>query len=207
MKKILAILMALSLMLMPVLSMAEAAEELPAALIYTHTDGLYSFEYPEGWTLLNAENIQETLDAMAGAGDEEMAELVATYGPQIQQTGMVMLLNETGFTNVNVVSQYVGMKPTDEQLLALAPSLVAQLSGVMEGIQFLNEGSLVELNGLKALMVEYTCELSGTAMQGAQVYVPGAENLYIFTYTCANADELTATAEAFSALLDTLTIQ
>lgn len=208
MKKILSVLMALALLVLPVLSMAEAAEELEAVYeTYTHTDDQYTIMYPSNWTLLNKENIQSMLEAIDSLGDEELSQMIAVYGSQMEQTDMVMMLNETGMTNINIVCQYVGMRATDEVLLSLAPTLVSQLGSAFEGIEFVNEGSLVELNGVNALMVEYAYELSGTAMQGAQVYVPGAENLYIFTFTCSDVSELEITAEDFNFMLGSLEIK
>ena len=132
MKKLLSVLMALALVLVPVLSLADAVETLePAYLQYTHTDDQYSFMYPDTWTLLNKENIQTIMEAVDAEADAELAQMIATYGPQIQQSDMVMLLSETGLTNVNAVAQYVGMHASDNDLLSLAPSLVAQLSGAM----------------------------------------------------------------------------
>jgi hypothetical protein len=163
--------------------------------------------YPDTWTLLNKDNIQTLLEALDTESDAELAQMIATYGPQLEQSDMVMLLSETGATNVNVVAQYVGMRASDEDLLSLAPALVAQLSGMMENIEIVDEGSIIELNGINGLMVEYVCELAGTAMHGAQVYISGAENLYIFTYTCSNADEVAATSEDFGVMLGTLQVQ
>lgn len=208
MKKLLSVLMALALVLVPVLSLADAVETLePAYLQYTHTDDQYSFMYPDTWTLLNKENIQTIMEAVDAEADAELAQMIATYGPQIQQSDMVMLLSETGLTNVNAVAQYVGMHASDNDLLSLAPSLVAQLSGAMANIEFVDEGSIIELNGINALMVEYNCELAGTAMHGVQAYISGAENLYIFTYTCAGADEVAATSEDFGIMLGSLQIK
>lgn len=208
MKKLLSVLMALALMLVPVLSMADAVETLEAACLqYTHTDDQYSFMYPDTWTLLNKENIQAIMEAADAEADPQVAQMLDTYGPQVQQSDMVMLISETGLTNVNMIAQYVGMHAGDEELLALAPNLVAQLSNAMTGIEFVDEGSIIELDGFNALMVEYNLELAGTSMHGAQVYASGAENLYIITYTCSGPDEAVATSEDFSMMLNSLQIK
>lgn len=208
MKKILSVLLALAMLLVPVLSMAEAAEVLATDYTtYTHTDDQYSFMYPNSWILLNAENVQTMLDAASETEDQELAQIIQTYGPQIEQTGMIMLLNETGNTNVNVIAQYVGMRATDDVLLSLAPSLVSQLSNAMPGLEFANEGTIVKLGENTGMMVEYQYTLSGTNMYGVQVYISGETDLYILTYTCAAIDELIATSEEFGTMLGTLTVK
>ena len=206
MKKILSVLLALAMLLMPVLSLAEAAAMLAADYTtYTHTDDQYSFMYPNSWTLLNAENVETVLDAISETEDEQLAQMIATYGPQLQQSGMIMLLNETGLTNVNVIAQPVGMRATDEVLLSLAPTVVSQLSSTFEGIEFVNEGVIINLGDKNGLIVEYSYTLAGTEMQGAQVYVSGETDMYIFTYTCAAADEVSATSREFGFMLGTFT--
>lgn len=136
-----------------------------------------------------------------------MSQIIATYGPQIQQLDMVMFLSETGLTNIHIICQEVGMALTGDMLMTMAPTLVAQLSSTMEGIEFTDEGSLLEINGVESLIVEYTNELAGEQMQGAQVYVPGSSSLCIFTLTCLNADEFAATSEAFGIMLNTLEVK
>jgi hypothetical protein len=208
MKKILSVLLALAMLLVPVLSMAEAAEELAADYsIYTHTDEQYAFAYPNNWILLTAENIETVLDAVSETEDEQLAQMIATYGPQVQQTGMIMLLNETGMTNVNVLAQYVGMRATDDTLLTLAPQLVSQLSNVMEGIEFINEGTIVELGENTGLMIEYQYTLADTNMYGVQAYIPGETDLYIVTYTCAAPAELEATSIDLGFMLNSLKVK
>lgn len=208
MKKILSVLLALAMLLVPVLSMAEAAEELAVDYsIYTHTDEQYAFAYPNNWILLTAENVETVLDALSEVEDQQLAQMIANYGPQLQQSGMIMLLNETGNTNVNVVPQYVGMRATDDVLLSLAPQLVSQLSNVMEGIEFINEGTIVELGENTGLMIEYQYTLSGTDMYGVQVYISGETDMYIFTYTCAAIDELVSTSEDFGFMLGSLKVK
>lgn len=208
MKKILSVLLALAMLLVPVLSMAEAAEELAVDYsIYTHTDEQYAFAYPNNWILLTAENVETVLDAISETEDEQLAQMIANYGPQLQQSGMIMLLNETGNTNVNVVPQYVGMRATDDVLLTLAPQLVSQLSNVMEGIEFVNKGTIVELGENTGLMIEYQYTLADTDMYGVQVYISGETDMYIFTYTCAAIDELVSTSEDFGFMLGSLKVK
>ncbi len=205
MKKILSVLLALAMLLVPVLSMAEAAEATAVEYTtYTHTDEKYTFAYPNNWILLTAENVETVLDAISETEDEQLAQMIATYGPQLQQSGMIMLLNETGLTNVNVVAQYVGMRATDDVLLSLAPQVVSELSKAMAGIEFVNEGTIVKLGENTGLMLEYQYTLSGTDMYGVQVYIPGETDMYIFTYTCAAINELVSTSEEFGFMLGSL---
>lgn len=208
MKKLLSVLMALALALVPVLALAEAAEVLEAEYdTYTHTNEQYTFMYPIGWTMLNKENIQTIMESVDVGNDPELAQMLADYGPAIAQADMIMLVSENGQTNVSVAPKYVGMQANDEALLALAPQLVSQMSGAMENIEFVDEGSIIELNGINGLMLQYVCELAGMQVHGVQVYVSGAEYLYVLTYTCSNADELLATSEAFGIMLSSLQVK
>lgn len=208
MKKLFSVLLALAMLLVPVLSMAEAAEELVAEYeTYTHTGDQYSFMYPNTWTLLNKENIQTIIEAASETEDEQLTQMIAEYGPQIEETDMVLLQSETGLTNVSIGAQYVGMQLTDEDLFSLASVLVSQMSNTMEGIEFVDEGSIIELVGKNGLIVEFTFELSGTQMTGVYVYVSGETDVYVITYTCADANELEATVEDFSIMLGSLTVK
>jgi len=206
MKKILSVLLALTMLLVPVLAMAEAAQAVTYQS-YTHTDDQYTIEYADNWLMLNAELISNILNTMDTSEDEQLALLVNTYGPQIQQMDMVLFLSESGMTNVNIVYQEMGLQLTGDLLMSMAPNFVAQLSQSFEGIQFLNEGSLIAVNGVDSLMIEYAYELSGQQMQGAQVYVPGSTGLCLVTYTCGNADELVPTVEVFSDMLNSLQVK
>ena len=201
-KSILALMMALVLMMMPVLSMAETAFQ-----TYTHTNDQYTVQYPANWILLNAENITSIMEMMDTSEDEQLAQMISAYGPQVQQLDMVMIINETGLTNVNLVCQEVGMNLNGEQLMSMAPALVSQLSNSMAGIQFVDEGSLIDVNGTESLKMAYVMEVAGAQMCGVQVYIPGSTAIYIVTYTCNNADELEATREDFNAMLGTLVVK
>ncbi|MBE5803489.1 MAG: DUF1795 domain-containing protein [Clostridiales bacterium] len=201
MKKFFSVFVALVLALLPVVSMAETAEY----LTYTHPDGQYSFMYPSNWIVLSEENIEYILTVAAKQGDAQLAQMAETYGPTIRQSGMVILLSETGMTNVNVAFTNVGMRASDEVLLTLAPAMMSQLSTVAENIQFIEEGTIIDLGDKNGMMLEYVYELSGIQMHGIQVYVSGAADMYTFTYTCVDADELEATAEDFGFMLGSLT--
>lgn len=207
MKKILSVLLALAMLLMPVLSLAEAAEATALDFtIYLHTDGQYAFAYPNNWTLLTAENVETVMDAASEIDDPELAQIIAQYGSQVQQSGMIMVLSETGLTNVNVVAQNVGARATDEDLLALAPQLVSQLSNAMGEIRFTDEGSIVKLGNNTGLLVGYEFLLAGVDMCGLQAYIPGETNLYIITYTTVE-DEESATFEDLCLMLGSLTVK
>lgn len=205
MKKFLSVLLVLALLVLPVVSMAEAAETTDDFFAnyetYTHTNDQYSLFYPKTWTVLNADMIETIMTAMTDSQDEQLAQLAAQYGPQIKQTDMVMFISETGMSNVNVVCQYVGLNIDEDQLLLLAPGFTAELAKVMEGIEFINEGSIMDLATCKAMLLEYTYTLSGMEMYGAQAYVPVDDDMYIFTYNCSDAGEINTTAEDFGVML------
>ena len=90
MKKILSVLLALTMLLVPVLAMAEAAQAVTYQS-YTHTDDQYTIEYADNWLMLNAELISTILNTMDTSEDEQLALLVNTYGPQIQQMDMALV--------------------------------------------------------------------------------------------------------------------
>ncbi|MBE5815854.1 MAG: hypothetical protein E7320_11745 [Clostridiales bacterium] len=205
MKKFLSVLLVLALLVLPVVSMAEAAETTDDFFAnyetYTHTNDQYSLFYPKTWTVLNADMIETIMTSMTDSQDEQLAQLAAQYGPQIKQTDMVMFISETGMTNVNVVCQTVGLSIDEDQLLLLAPSFTAELAKVMEGIEFINEGTIMDLATCKAMLLEYNYTLAGVEMYGAQAYVPVGEDMYIFTYNCSDAGEINTTAEDFGVML------
>lgn len=208
MKKLLSVLMIFALLLVPAFSVAEVGEELGAVYLeYTHTDNQYTFMYPGNWILLNQETIQTIGDMPEGEIYERLADSIDTYGPQMEQFDAVILLSESGLTTVTVIAQYLGMRVDDKQLLAVAPVLVAQLANEMPDVEFTNEGTLIELNGMNGLLLEYTQKQDDTTLQLVQVCVAGADTLYTFAYGCSDADEAAVTTEDFYFILNTLELE
>src|SRR5699024_6784099 len=114
-RKLLSLTIALALLLMPCLALAEDYQS------YAAGDGSLSFFYPEGWLLLSRENIDSVLDIASEL--EGMAGLVETARAQIEQTGIIVLIDETGLNNINLQIQSVGMSLTGDIMLAMAPTL------------------------------------------------------------------------------------
>lgn len=201
MKRLFSVLVILVMLLVPVLSVAEATAS------YTHTNGQFTFQYPAGWTLLNKETISTLMDMVEDYGDEQLNALMNTYGPAIRQADMVMLINETGMANITIAAQEVGVRLDADTLEAMAPLLVNQMSATMDGLRFQNEGTVVTVKGNSCLLLEYGYELAGQMLYGAQLYVPGATSLYCLGYTCSDLNEYNATSDEFYNLVSTLEVK
>ena len=119
-RKLLSLTIALALLLMPCLALAEDYQS------YAAGDGSLSFFYPEGWLLLSRENIDSVLDIASEL--EGMADLVETARAQIEQTGVIVLIDETGLNNINLQIQDVGMTLSGDMLLELEPTLQSSIS-------------------------------------------------------------------------------
>lgn len=196
MKKLLSMIMAMMMLAMPVLAMAEDAEW----STYTDPNGNYSFNYPTGWTVLDEESIDKIMETADTMGDEQLSAMVQQYAPQIKQSGMVILITDDMTNNVNIVRQDMGMELDDTMMEMLATMLPSQLEAQMEGIEWLADPSYVDLAEGKALLLQYSYELAGVKIVGVQAYAGVGTVLYAFTLTTAGGD-VEAAAEDFGFML------
>lgn len=101
-KKLLSLLIAFALLATPCLMLAEEYQP------YVSEDKSVTFLYPSDWILLSQENIDTIIDAAATV--EEVAELAQTARTQIEQLGIIVLMDATGANNINFQHQNAGWR-------------------------------------------------------------------------------------------------
>jgi len=205
MKKPLATLLALALLLTPVLAMAEGILIGPNQ--YTHADNLYSFQYPDGWTVMDKQYIEALVELGSGLEeDENFAQFISQYGSIVEETDMLMLLNEDGATNVSISYYETGMPADDAVLLMMSKGVVEQFRTNMPDVVFLNEGALADIGANRVAMIEYTYTTYGMELYGAQAFISGTDKLYSLTFT-STSDTAEALAGHFAGMLTSLQVQ
>ena len=194
-RKLLSLTIALALLLMPCLALAEDYQS------YAAGDGSLSFFYPEGWLLLSRENIDSVLDIASEL--EGMADLVETARAQIEQTGVIVLIDETGLNNINLQIQDVGMTLSGDMLLELEPTLQSSISASLSGVSFYDP-EIVEINGTETLLMQYAYTMAGFDFSVVQAYMSMDTKLAVTTLTCSSEDQLSPGAEALGVILGSL---
>ena len=202
MRKHLIALVAFVLLLAPVFAMAENN----ALNQYTHPEGLYSFQYPDGWTAMDRQYIDSLVSVGTSLEDEDLAQFISQYSSMIEEMDMLMLLYKDGATNVNISYQDTGMPADDAVLLMLSKGVVDQFRTSMPDVTFITEGALVDIGENRCCMIEYTYPTYGIELYGAQVFISGEEKLYSLTYTSL-ADTADAQAVDFADLLTSLQVK
>lgn len=199
MKKLFSLILAVMLLALPMLSLAEETTT------YTDPAERYSFEYPSDWKVLNKDTIDDILGVAGQLGDDRLAALAQQVKPQLEAVDMVMLMSPSMTSNINAVCQPVGMELGDDMLLAMAPQLVSQMKIQMPGFELVEDASTIELPVGNAMLMQYTYAMAGIDMIGVQAYISKGENLYILTLTTVT-DSAEADSEIFGYLLGTLQI-
>lgn len=194
-RKLLSLTIALALLLMPCLALAEDYQS------YAAGDGSLSFFYPEGWLLLSRENIDSVLDIASEL--EGMADLVETARAQIEQTGVIVLIDETGLNNINLQIQDVGMTLSGDMLLELEPTLQSSISASLSGVSFYDP-EIVEINGTETLLMQYAYTMAGFDFSVVQAYMPVGTKLAVATLTCSSEERLSPGVEALGVILGAL---
>lgn len=191
-RKLLSLVVVLVLLLTPCLTLAEDYQS------YAAGDGSLSFFYPEGWLLLSRENIDSVLDIASEL--EGMADLVETARAQIEQTGVIVLIDETGLNNINLQIQDVGMTLSGDMLLELEPTLQSSISASLSGVSFYDP-EIVEINGTETLLMQYAYTMAGFDFSVVQAYMPTGTKLAVATLTCSSEEQLSPGAEALGVIL------
>ena len=186
MKKIFCLLAVICLMLSPVLALAVDYDNYG---IYANEDGSCGFAYPDGWMVLSKENLDALWAQAQKMGDEEFQAIMENARPQMEELGMVMLMNETMESNISVIRQEMGMSITPEALLASVPMIQEQLAASLGNVQFAQEPSLVEIEAGQAMLIPYVYEMLDRQLMGVQAYVGVGTGLYTFTLTANPSDE------------------
>ena len=202
MRKHLIALVAFVLLLTPVFALAENNVQNH----YTHPDGLYSFQYPDGWTVMDRQYIDSLVSQGTSLEDTDLAQFISQYGSMIEEMDMLMLLYKDGATNVTISYQDTGMPADDAVLLMLSKGVVDQFRTSMPDVTFITEGALVDIGENRCGLIEYTYPTYGIELYGAQVFISGEEKLYSLTYTSL-ADTADAQAADFADLMTSLQVK
>ena len=193
-KKLLSLLVAFALLAMPCLTLAEEYQT------YVSEDQSVTFLYPSDWILLSRENIDTIIDAAATV--EEVAELAQTARTQIEQLGIIVLMDATGANNINFQHQNAGVALSGDDL---APSLQSNISSAIGGVSFYDP-ELMAIGGTDAMLLQYVYTMAGIDFTGMQVYMPVGTELAICTLT-SSAEDISAGAEAVGIIMGSLELQ
>lgn len=196
-RKLLSLLVALALLVMPCLTLAEEYQT------YVSEDESVAFLYPSDWILLSRENIDTIIDAAATV--EDVAELAQIARTQIEQLGIIVLMDATGANNINFQHQNAGVALSGDDLMNLAPSLQSNISASIDGVSFYDP-ELMDINGTDAMLLQYTYAMAGIDFTGLQVYLPVGTELAICTLT-SSAGDISAGAEAVGIIVGSLEFQ
>ena len=196
-RKLLSLLVALALLVMPCLTLAEEYQT------YVSEDESVAFLYPSDWILLSRENIDTIIDAAATV--EDVAELAQIARTQIEQLGIIVLMDATGANNINFQHQNAGVALSGDDLMNLVPSLQSNISASIDGVSFYDP-ELMDINGTEAMLLQYTYAMAGIDFTGLQVYLPVGTELAICTLT-SSAEDISAGAEAVGIIVGSLEFQ
>lgn len=196
-RKLLSLLVAFAMLVMPCLTLAEEYQT------YVSEDESVAFLYPSDWILLSRENIDTIIDAAATV--EDVAELAQIARTQIEQLGIIVLMDATGANNINFQHQNAGVALSGDDLMNLAPSLQSNISASIDGVSFYDP-ELMDINGTDAMLLQYTYAMAGIDFTGLQVYLPVGTELAICTLT-SSAGDISAGAEAVGIIVGSLEFQ
>ena len=196
-KKLLSLLVAFALLAMPCLTLAEEYQT------YISEDKSVTFLYPSDWIVLSRENIDTMIDAAATV--EEVAELAQTVRTQIEQLGIIVLMDATGANNINFQHQIDGLALSGDDLMNLSSSLQSNISSAIGGVSFYDP-ELMAIGGTDAMLLQYVYTMAGIDFTGMQVYMPVGTELAICTLT-SSAEDISAGAEAVGIIMGSLELQ
>ena len=186
MKKWIAMLLALCLGMSTLGALAADYENYG---IYANEDGSCAFAYPGDWLVLSQENLDEFWAEAQKLGDEDLQAFMRSAQPQMEEMGMIMLVDRTMESNISIIRQELGFETTPEMLMASAASIQEQLTASMENVQFPEEPSLTEITAGKAMLIPYVYDMLDQQLLGVQAYVGVGTGLYTFTVTTNPGNE------------------
>lgn len=205
MKKLLAVLLALMMMLCCLPALAE--EEAPYTA-YTHPRLGYTVEYPTEFVVLDADTLPLMLQMVGQMGLEGLdAATIQALEPQITSTDMVMFLDAYTGANMNIAAADVGMAITNELFLAMVmPTMLAQYEASFSNVTFYDKGSIAAFgeNNFVQLVLNY--DMAGMNNNFAQFFYLDGTVMYTIGYTISSAvdaDTLAAMDEVVVHLLST----
>lgn len=189
-KKWLALLLALTLTLIPAFALAEAAADEAYAAYSNETNG-YTIDYPDDWTLVSKESLQSVLDALDSGEtvvDGLDSSTIKACQSQIENMDMVMFISPDGVVNANVTYQAVSGKVTSDEILShVCPLVKQQFESAYQGyaeltdpaVQTVGDNEFVETAG------QYT--LSDQSFIILQALCSSDSALYTVTYVINNS--------------------
>lgn len=206
MKKLLSLLMALTLMLVPFAALAEEGDY----EVYLSPDETYGFVYPNSWMLISREIIEEAIEEGYTAGDGGLGDMIEILKPQMEQMDLIMVMNMATSDNLNMVRQDIGQNLSDEDLLKSMEQFKSMWSQLDPNVEFLSgpELSPVGEDGRSYAMVLYsTTDVSGLPINAIQATTCEGSIQYTFTMTMysTEGDAAYEAIETMETVLSTFT--
>lgn len=202
MKKLLALLMTLTLMIVPFATLAESE-----AATYLHEDGTFGFAYPSNWFAISRELINDALNDAEIPG--ALGELFTQLKPMMDEMDIVMILNLATSDSINVVRQDLGQEASAERLLEVARLVKNQMEQMDPTIEFIGEPALMDsFDGARTYAVSaYTMnDVQGIPVQVMQATTVDGTMQYTLTLTVYSTEEaaFAEAVEAMATVMDTL---
>ena len=203
MKKLLTLVLCLTLCALPMLGVAEAAiyDDYETAV---DPAGLYTFFYPSAYTLLDKDTIGTLMDSIGT--DTDIGKVIEQNRDAIENSNMVMLMSADMTSNINIIAQDVGMSLTPEQLLASADSFVAQLKSSLPGLEITEQPSILDSDEtFKPMVLGYKYDANGNTINGYQGYF--SLNTMFFCVTITGVNLTGQAAQDFGFVMGSITLQ
>lgn len=200
MKKFLALMMALVLLLSCTTALAQDVQT------YTHPNQGYSFQAPAGWLVVDSTNIQTYIDAfrngeMTFTGTD--AATLEGQQAQILSTDCVIVIDEYA-NNVVINGTDMGMEVTTDLFLTVfVPLLKAQLTEQIPSIQFVTDGEVVKYGENEFILLKANYNMQGVAINVEQLYYIQGTMMYVANLTVIPLYE-DAILDAFYAGVETM---
>lgn len=200
MKKFLALMMALVLLLSCTTALAQETQA------YTHPNQGYSFQAPANWLVVDSTNIQTYIDAfrngeMAFKGTD--ATTLEGQLAQILSTDCVVVIDEYA-NNVVINGTDMGMEVTTDLFLTVfVPLLKSQLTEQIPSIQFVTDGEVVKYGENEFILLKAQYDMQGVAINVEQLYYIQGTVMYVANLTVIPLYE-DAILDAFYAGVETM---
>ncbi len=133
-KKTLASFMVI-LLLVPVCAFAQSASP-----VYVHENPYYSYAYPEGWSVLSAEDVNKLIET--GASQSNAASSLVA---QVKDMGATVFGNTEADEYIMILSLDLGIDLPAEQMVFALRALLENQAALLPGAQLVNEGETLRL--------------------------------------------------------------
>lgn len=183
MKKMMALLMALCLMVMGVPAMAEDAAQ---TQLYTNTEMGFSIAVPAQWLVVDKDNIDTYIAAyengeMTFTGTN--ADVLNELKPQFAGANMAVAISPYANNLVLTVAD-MGIELTEELFVSLMiPQFKQQIVLQMPTIEFTQEGEPLTLGENEFISLSGVCNLNGLSASVDQLFLLKGTKLYVANLT------------------------